>query len=323
MYQPHCTVVSMKSDVTSRLPVNAPMNLGKKLNSPFPYYLIDDRKNTLLCLAVGIFVIFFHVVYRTQGQHDITLNFAQKSLFGGVTFVVLFVHIVLIPRIFTFSFVDSLHWTVKKYILHVLWICFVIACINMGIDKLYICPEKPLAEIMFHVFRQVALTGIIPIAIMTLLFRNNLLQQNLKGAISANQEIGKIKDLKNELSKNNNSITLYTDTSETLTFKLPDLLYIEADDNYSTVVWKNGHGIEKKLLRINLKNIESQLNNTYAIRCHRSYIVNVHAITNVTGNTNGYKLLIRDSDFSIPVSRPKGKELMEKISQLKNMMELY
>lgn len=314
----------MKSDVTSYLPADRAMNLREKLNSPFPYYLNDDRKNTILSIAIGLFVILFHVVYKTPGNAGIILTFAQKSLFGGVTFIVLFVHIVLIPNISTFSFVDSLHWTVKKYILHILWICFVIACFNTAIDKLYVCPDKPLAEIIPHVFQQIALTGIIPIAIMTLLFRNNLLQQNLKSAISTNQEISKIKDLKSEVSKTSNaSITIYSDTSETLTFKLPDLLFIEADDNYSTVVWKNGHGVEKKLLRINLKNIESQLNNTYAIRCHRSYIVNVHAITNVTGNTNGYKLQIRDSDFSIPVSRPKGKELMEKISELRNMMELY
>lgn len=313
----------MKSDVTSPLPADYAMSFREKLNSPFPYYLNDDRKNTILCVAVGLFVILFHLVYKTPGSPGISLTFAQKSLFGGVTFAVMFVHIVLIPNIFTFSFVDTIHWTVKKYVIHVFWICFVIACLNAAIDKLYICTELPVTQIISHVFQQIALTGIIPIAIMTLLFRNNLLQQNLKSAISANQEITKIKNLKNEVSKASNTLTLYSDTSETLTFKLPDLLFIEADDNYSTVFWKNGHGIEKKLLRINLKNIESQLNNTYAIRCHRSYIVNVHAISNITGNTNGYKLQIRDSDFSIPVSRPKGKELMEKISQLRNMMELY
>lgn len=312
----------MKSDVTSPLSSEIPMNFSQKLNAPFPYYLNDDRKNTILCIAVGLFVFLFHLVYKTPGNY-ISLTYAQKALFGGVTFGVMYFHIVLIPNIFTFSFVDTIRWTVKKYILHVLWICLVIACINATVDKLYICTELPLTVIVPHVFQQIALTGIIPITIMTLLFRNNLLQQNLKSAISANQEITKIENLKNETSKAGNSITIYSDTSETLTFKLPDLLFIEADDNYSTVFWKNGHGIEKKLLRINLKNIESQLNNTYAIRCHRSYIVNVHAIANITGNTNGYKLQIRDSDFSIPVSRPKGKELMDKISQLRNMMELY
>ena len=311
----------MKYDVTSPLVSGPAMSLRERLNAPFPYYLNDDRKNTILCLAVGLFVLVFHLIYTTPARLS-PLSFGQKAMFGGITFAVMFIHIVVIPNIFTFSFVDTLRWTVKKYIIHVLWICFVIACVNAVVDKLYICPDMPIAEVILRVFQQIALTGIIPIAIMTLMFKNNLLQQNLKSAVSANQEITKIKNLKNEATKADNNITIYSDTSETLTFHLPDLLFVQADDNYSTFYWKNGHGIEKKLLRINLKNIESQLNNSFAIRCHRSYIVNVNAISAITGNTNGYKLRIRSTDFSIPVSRPKGKEVMDKISQLKNLMEL-
>jgi DNA-binding LytR/AlgR family response regulator len=300
------------------------MNIRQKLNSPFPYYLNDDRKNTILSFVIGVFVMVFHLVFKTQGDATVALNISQKALFGGITFLVLFLNIVLVPRLFSFAFLDATRWTVEKYMLHVLWICFMIACINIVVDTVYICPDLPFGTVVAHVLRQIVLTGITPIAIMTLLFRNNLLQQNLKSAISANHEISKIKNLKNDgVKSSTNSVTIFSDTSETLTFKLPDLLFIEADDNYSTVVWKNGNGIEKKLLRINLKNIESQLNNSFTIRCHRSYIVNVHAISNITGNANGYKLQIRDSDFSIPVSRPKGKELMEKISQVRNMMESY
>jgi hypothetical protein len=299
------------------------MGLGEKLNSPFPYYLNDDRKNTILSLGVGLFVVFFLHAYKPQNNFDIVLTSVQKTMFGGIAFLVLYFNIVLVPKILNISFLDPVNWTVKKYILHTLWICLMIAIVNTLVDKLFVCPEKPLAEIIFHICIQVGLTGIIPITFMALLFRSNLLQQNLKSAISANRELDKIQTLKKEVSKNSNAITLFSDTSETLTFNLPDLLFIEADDNYSTVVWKNGHGVEKKLLRVNLKNIESQLNNSFTLRCHRSYIVNVHAISNMTGNTNGYKLQIRDSDYSIPVSRPKGKEVMEKISQLRSMMESY
>jgi hypothetical protein len=257
----------------------ADMSLTEKLNSPFPYYLNDDRKNTVLSLLVGLFVVFFLTVYKPQNNWDVVLNFGIKTLFGFVTFAVLFLNIVVAPKL-PIAILDSVNWTVKKYILHTLWICFMIACIDIGIDAFYVCPEKPLFEIAFHVFTQVALTGIIPISIMALLFRNNLLKQNLQSAIGANQQLNKIQTLKKE-PKNNHSVTLQTDTTETLTINLPDLLFIEADDNYSTVVWKNGHGIEKKLLRINLKNIENQLNNTFTIRCHRSFIVNVQAITTI------------------------------------------
>jgi hypothetical protein len=313
----------VKSDTTPTIPIGMNMSLAEKLNSPFPYYLNDDRKNTILSMCVGLFVVFFLHVYRTQNHLGIHLTSPQKFLFGGVTFAVLFINIVWLPKFLHIQALDPTRWTVKKYILHTLWICFMIAVVNTCIDKFYICPDKPLFDIMVHICIQVALTGIIPITIMALVFRSNLLQENLKSAIIANRELEKIQQLKKEVTKNTNSVTIFSDTSETLTFNLPELLFIEADDNYSTVFWKNGHGLEKKLLRVNLKSIETQLNNSFTIRCHRSYIVNVHAITAITGNTNGYKLQIRDSDFSIPVSRPKGKELMDKISQLRNMMELY
>lgn len=312
----------LKSDSTL-LPGSVNMTLGEKLNSPFPFYLNDDKKNTILSFSVALFVVFFLHVYHPQDGFDIVLNSAQKfAIGGGVTFALMYFNIVLLPKLLP-GILDAVQWTVKKYILHTLWICFTIAFVNVIIDKIFICPERALLDIIVHIVIQVGLTGIIPVSIMALLFRNNLLRENLKSAINANQQLDKIQTLKKEVSKNTNTVTIYSDTSETLTFNLPELLFIEADDNYSTVFWKNGHGLEKKLLRVNLKSIENQLNNSFTIRCHRSYIVNVHAISAITGNTNGYKLQIRDSDFSIPVSRPKGKELIEKISQLKSMMELY
>jgi hypothetical protein len=45
-------------------------------------------------------------------------------------------------------------------------------------------------------------------------------------------------------------------------------------------------------------------------------MVNINAITKVEGNTNGYRLSIRDTDAMVPVSRGKGPEILEKIGQI-------
>jgi hypothetical protein len=50
--------------------------------------------------------------------------------------------------------------------------------------------------------------------------------------------------------------------------------------------------------------------------------VNINAISNIIGNTNGYKLVMADLDVTIPVSRPKGKEVIDRIQQWRSMMEL-
>ena len=313
----------MKS-FTSNLPFLMQLNLNEKLNAQFPYYLNDDRKNLILSVGIGSFVVLFLAVYRPFQQFDVSHTFSQSLLFGAVTSSILAVNIHFLPKIFPGVF-DLLFWNIKKHFLFLLWKCFWIGVACALIDKLFLCPDRTWMVTITRVYIQVGLTGIIPITVTTLLLRNNILQQNLQSAIKVNQELEKISVMKNEISKPNsniNQITIFSDTTETLSLNLPDLLFIEADDNYSTIFWKNGGGIQKKMLRVNLKNVENQIDNVYTIRCHRSYIVNVNAITNVSGNTNGYKLKIRDSDFFIPVSRPKGKEVIEKIGQLRNMMEL-
>jgi DNA-binding LytR/AlgR family response regulator len=314
----------MKPDITSKIPLGLNLNIAERLKSPFPYYLNDERKNFILIVAISLFVIFFMSVYRPYGNIEEHLSFWAVCVFGAVTFVILCISLILLPRIFPVLF-DPVNWTLKKYIVQTLLQCFVIGTASIYFDQiLFICPHKSLYEVAVHAYTQVALIGIIPVTFITLLLKNNMLQEDLQQAIKANQELDRIRNLKNEVSNSaHQGITIYSDTSETLTLNLPDLLFIEADDNYATVYWQTEGLVQKKLLRANLKNIESQIDNTFTLRCHRSFIVNVHAISSITGNTNGYKLRIRDTEHYIPVSRPKGKEVMEKIKQLKNMMELY
>ncbi|AYB29502.1 LytR/AlgR family response regulator transcription factor [Chryseolinea soli] len=299
------------------------MRLAEKLNSPFPFYLNDERKNVIFILFVSLFVVFFLQVYRTS-HHQHVLTLGHKFLFGGVTFVVLFFNILVLPRLFPQAF-DTSQWTIKKYILLTLWHCVVIGAASSLIEKLFLFPDMPFWDLVVGANREVAQTGVITITIMTLFLRNNVLKQNLRSATQANRELSEIKSLKRENhagNGQNHHLTLHSETSETLSFHLPDLLFIEADDNYSTVVWKDSKGMHKKLLRANLKSMESQINNDFAIRCHRSYLVNVNAIANISGNANGYKLQILDTDISIPVSRTKGKEVIEKIHHLRNAMEM-
>lgn len=300
------------------------MTLSERLKSPFPFYLNDDRKNTLFILVVSLFVVLFLHVYRPYYEYHVSLTIAQKFLFGGVTFAVLFFDIIILPRIFPNAF-DPLNWTVGKYTLLTCQHLVIIGIISTLLDVFFICPDRSLMQNIIGANTQVALTGIIPVALIFLFLKNRMLQQNLLSAISANQELDKIKNLKKEITPKNGTpspITILSNTSDTLTLNLPDLLFIEADDNYATVYWKNGVTINKKLLRTNLKSIETQINNSFAIRCHRSFIVNVNAISNITGNTNGYKLQILDTAYFIPVARPKGREVIDKIKQIRNVMEL-
>jgi hypothetical protein len=300
------------------------MNWVKKLDHPFPFYCNDDRKNLVFVTWVSGFVFVFMILFKTSRENHLELNLAQKAIFSGVTFLSLGFSILILPRLFSHLF-DPVHWTIRKYILHTLFNIILIGTISTAVDELYICPERSLWENFKGANEQVVMIGAIPISLISLFLRNSMLKENLKHAMSGNLELEKIKNLKGTSSAGRASgqpITLRSDTSETLTINLRELLFIQAGSNYSTFFLKNGVGIQKKLLRINLKSLDQQINNPYAIRCHRSFIVNINAISSITGNTNGYKLQIQDTDHFIPVSRHKGRDIIEKIQQIRNIMEL-
>ncbi len=298
------------------------VTFAERLTEPFPYYLEDDRKNLGLITGIALFVIVFLLIYRPFGQHLPELTFPQVLIFSGITFLVLTINIIGFPRWFPELF-EPMKWNLGKYFLFKIWHLFLIGIASTVVDVYFICPQNSFFENLIHANTQVALTGIIPITVMTLFLKNRVLAENLQNAIQANRELEKISRLKKKAETlRTETFTIYSDTSESLSLQLKNLLFVAANDNYSTVVWSEDSRTEKKLLRINLKNLEAQLDNSFALRCHRSYLVNIHAIESLTGNTNGYKIKLRDCEETIPVSRPKGKELMVKIKQLKSMMEL-
>jgi tetratricopeptide (TPR) repeat protein len=113
--------------------------------------------------------------------------------------------------------------------------------------------------------------------------------------------------------KKDRIVSLKTDTREKLEINLNKLIFIEAQENYSKVVWTEGDKIREKLLRVTLKNIEHQIVDANIIRCHRSYIINTGVKFTILGNSNGYRLKSRLIKQTIPVSRSLGKEIVSKM----------
>lgn len=81
------------------------------------------------------------------------------------------------------------------------------------------------------------------------------------------------------------------------------LLSIAASDNYCTVFYAESDKLQKVLLRSSLSRLESQINSSRIVRCHRSYLVNLDRVASVSGNAQGYKLHLDLAAEPVPVSR--------------------
>jgi TolB-like protein/Tfp pilus assembly protein PilF len=108
---------------------------------------------------------------------------------------------------------------------------------------------------------------------------------------------------------------LITDTKEEFTINLKNLIYIEAQENYSKIVWTEENRLKEKLLRVTLKKIESQVVDHVIVRCHRSYIINTNVDFSILGNSNGYLLKSDLVEHTIPISRSIGKEIVQKLKE--------
>ena len=115
--------------------------------------------------------------------------------------------------------------------------------------------------------------------------------------------------------KKDQIVSIKTDTKEVLEINLKNLVYIEAQENYSKVVWFDGEQVHEKLLRATLKRIEDQIVSSDILRCHRSYIINTKIKFTILGNSNGYHLKSRLIADTIPISRSLGKEIVRKLKE--------
>ncbi|MEQ6119681.1 LytTR family DNA-binding domain-containing protein [Reichenbachiella sp. MALMAid0571] len=99
-----------------------------------------------------------------------------------------------------------------------------------------------------------------------------------------------------------------------------DIVFIEARGNYVEVNYKShSNEIKKKVLRTSIIELQVQLNSfTYLYNCHRSYIVNLYTVIEMTGTLKSKKAVLRcvNELYNIPISRLKMEEF-------NNMIEAY
>jgi tetratricopeptide (TPR) repeat protein len=146
------------------------------------------------------------------------------------------------------------------------------------------------------------LTGItiIPVFYFIIYLEKVLLRKHIQMAGMLSNRIQSFKPGKME-----EIVTVYSDRSrDMLEVSVNNLLLVEANGNYSKIVFLENEKMKSTLILISLTKLLEQLAPFSCFsRCHKSYIVNLNKVKKVMGNSHGYKLDIPFVDEPIPVSR--------------------
>lgn len=116
----------------------------------------------------------------------------------------------------------------------------------------------------------------------------------------------------------NRQINLEGTTKESLKLKLADFLYAESEGNYVSIYFLQEGKLQKRVLRVSLKNITPILCAIPSImQCHRAYIVNLNHLKKVEGRSGGINLTLSHTNLTIPVSKTYIQEVKDRIQNPK------
>jgi len=296
----------------------------KKLIAPYPavgsktsrYYL-----SVIAALFVGGFLWLFQPFEMAELQASQRLT--QAAAYGGVTFVMVFFNVGLLPDFFPVIF-KSRSWTVLSEITFEI---YNLLCIMVGNTFMhaFLLNEPFKFEVLKAFFIPTFSIGFFPV-IFYVLYRQIVLEKEnvaisneIQPLVTHHLEFEKDQSALNTTEQKQHIVTLSSeDGREEYTLSITDILYLESAANYVELVYytEGNSKPQKMLFRNTMKNIEAMLS-AYPdvfLRCHRSFIVNIEFIKLVKGNSQGINLFLADGIDYIPVSRtniPQLKALLD------------
>ncbi len=287
--------------------------MWRPLTQPYP---IDDSvtKKWFTIFFMGVFIYLFLYIFRPFGLMTLPFDSANKILagYGLICSAVLVIDLILIPDMFPGVFTES-KWNVGKHVLFTLWNIFTIGLANAFYTSRVWKMELTWAKIFqFQVITLVV--AILPVTILVMIRQIAMLRKNLNDAQSLTESMNHKKRLN---SSNPQFITLKAENAkDDFRIYAHDLLFITSADNYIEVHFMENNVAKKKLIRATLRGARENLRHLTAFyRCHRAWIVNLDRVESITGNSQGYRLVVEHTDVRIPVSRNLNKELSQRIAK--------
>lgn len=279
------------------------MNFFQKLNEAYGF---DSSYRSFLRVAVIIsaFVFGLLFVFKPFGMDGIqSENILSITLgYAMVTFSIMHLNWLLFQM---FGFKEE-NWVIWKEILWSLWNFGTIAIGNWTYNLFLFGDQFSLQNFAAIFFITIAV-GSIPLTLVIFLSQIRRLKKNLAEAQRMNSQF----QVKKEGSQKDEDLVEFVaeNGKDRLEVHLKDLLFLESANNYVDLFIRREQGFERQVMRNSMKRMEETLQGHPSFfRCHRTYIVNLDCVENISGNSAGYKLNIVGTDLNVPVSRQKVEE---------------
>ena len=239
-----------------------------------PHYIYSRRNQTIMVLFVPLFCMAFIFLYHPHDFDTIDERFFSWAPFNPDTswhiaigvMVLIGMAVAAINRLLMSLYARRRELTFIAYILWVIGEIMAMTLIYSGVSSLV--SEKPFFEIYNLAFFKTVRTLLIPYVLCYLYF-------------IWEHRSHEYKTIKQQLEDDETTlmkayVQLFDERGKMhLSIRCEDLLFAESADNYVCVWYLHNNTPKKFMLRNNLKNLTTMLQDTHVVRCHRSYMVNM------------------------------------------------
>ena len=245
-----------------------------------------------------VFTYFFEPFEVNRAEHKI--SFLWICVIHSIT---PFVIMLLYFGVLNFFVTEETSWVLGKEVLH---LAIVLLLVGIGSflvrDILYTNPDNWSFRYLFEEIRNTFLVGMLILSFFLPLNLERLVHKFEKSAYHV--KLLKKQGLTTEQAL---QVSIHTHIpSESFQLNMDEFVFAKADGNYVEVYRKDGSNINKRIVRLTLKELKHQLEMyPFIFQTHRSYLINLNAIVSVSGNAQGYDIKLSNFSDSIPVARSR------------------
>lgn len=274
-----------------------------------PYLIKDSVADKLkMSFVYGAFVALFLLAFQPFGLNTLESKLVEICLiYGAITIAAIIILNIIIAPLFP-KYFDEQIWNTGR---EISWTIINILSIGLAnaVYTSYLNDNSLSMKYIFLFELYTFMVSILPITFIIVYNESKSSRRYNELSQDINQKL---------IAHTNPKTTVKIDSqnqNEELVIDSSDLLFIKSADNYIEVYHLKEEKVEVSLLRNSLKNVEVIfVNNENIIRCHKSYLVNLQYVNNVSGNAQGYKLHLDFTEISIPVSRKLNDFVKEKLT---------
>ncbi|MBQ8811842.1 MAG: LytTR family transcriptional regulator [Bacteroidales bacterium] len=291
------------------------------LKDKIPGYLLGKYQ----LIGTITFSVLFAVVFL-----NIYIPFSDTAWFG-LGNSIMFAHTVIFVTVSILTLIISriLMYRSKKvmqltYLTYTIWCMLEIAAICGFYTGLTMDMPLENAENEWKIFGRALLYGAIALGVPYLISGMYFAIIDKNNTIRLMSYENVVTDEPVKPNTQMHKITLF-DNSGALKLSLnPDsLYYIESDDNYIKVWYTDSKGeLKQYMLRCRLKTVEESFKGIGLVRCNRKYIVNIHKVSMLRKESEGYYLDLENETIPpLPVTKTYTDTVLSYFTEVQPLLD--